>query len=169
MGESKSTVFVRGLPGECAAVLDEGQTKDGYEPPGVDDGGIEFLAERGFNLFKSVDPSKRRPDGSYEPLGDDKKRVLYEIALRWHQTWSVDAKVPKISYLVVIDIPTGNAVPVAQAPYPIPAKLRNAAMAEINKLLKAGLIEPSMSDWASPSLVRVKKDSTVDDIKYSTT
>ena len=38
-------------------------------------------------------------------------------------------------------------------------------MAEINKLLKAGLIEPSISDWASPALVRIKKDSTSDEIK----
>ena len=38
-------------------------------------------------------------------------------------------------------------------------------MAEVNKLLKAGLIEPSMSDWCSPALVRVKKDSTKEDMK----
>ena len=38
-------------------------------------------------------------------------------------------------------------------------------MKEIEKLLEAGLIEPSMSDWASPALVRVKKDSTDDEIK----
>jgi hypothetical protein len=45
--------------------------------------------------------------------------------------------VPNVSYLVVVDIPTGHSSPIAQAPYPIPAKLRSAAMEEINKLLKA--------------------------------
>ena len=149
-----------------AAVLDEGQApKDADPPPDVDNGGIEFLRKLGFSLDKACDPSKRRDDGSYEDLSEDKKRILYEIALRWYQVWSTDAKVPKVSYLVVIDIPTGTAAPIAQAPYPIPAKLRNAAMEEINKLLKAGLIEPSISDWASPALVRVKKDSTADSIK----
>ena len=148
-----------------AAVLDEGQCPKDEAPPDLDNGGIEFLNSRGFSLDKAVDPEKRRPDGSYEPLSDAKKRVLYTIALRWYQVWAVDAKVPKISYLVVIDIPTGNATPVAQQPYPIATKLRAAAMAEINKLLKAGLIEPCISDWASPAMVTVKKDSTPDNIK----
>jgi hypothetical protein len=35
----------------------------------------------------------------------------------------------------------------------------------IDKLLMAVLIEPSMSDWASPALIRVKKDSTPEDVK----
>ena len=147
-----------------AAVLAPTDELD-VEPPPLDDGGIEFLEKRGFSLKDAIDPDRRREDGSYEPLSEEKKRVLYKIALRWHYVFSADAKVPRISYLVVIDIPTGDAAPVAQAPYPIPAKLRSAAMAEINKLLKAGLIEYSMSDWASPALVRVKKDSTSDEIK----
>ena len=38
-------------------------------------------------------------------------------------------------------------------------------MKEVDKLLQAGLITPSMSNWASPAMVRLKKDSTPDDIK----
>ena len=112
-----------------AAVLQDELTDDSAtnSPRGVDDGGIEDLKERGFNLDKAIDPEKRRPDGSYEPLSDDKKRKLYEIALRWFDVWSVDAKVPKVSYLVVLDIPTGDAPPIAQQPYPIPEKLKAAA------------------------------------------
>ena len=82
---------------------------------------------------------------------------LCEIAHRWWYVWSTDAKVPRISYLVVIDIPADDSNPVKQASYPIPVKLRKPAMDEVNKLLKAGLIEPSMSNWASPTLVRVKR------------
>ena len=119
----------------------------------------------GFSLDKAINPDDRLPDGSYAPLPEHKRLILYEIARRWHYVWSRDAKVPKISYLVVIDIPTGDAPPQAQAPYPIPAKLRKPAMDEIQKLLEAGLIEPSISDWAAPTLVRVKKDSTSVDIK----
>ena len=133
---------------------------------GIDDGGIEDLWKLGFNLDKAIDPDlPRLPDGSYQPLSDAKKRELYTVALRYHYVWARDAKVPQVSYLVVIDIPTGTALPQAQTAYPIPAKLRDAAMAEIDKLLKAGLIEPSMSDWASPALIRVKKDSTPEDVK----
>ena len=145
-----------------AAVLedDTGNLRD------VDDGGIEDLRKLGFNLDGAIDPDlPRMPDGRYQPLHEDKKRELYIVALRYHYVWARDAKVPRVSYLVVIDIPTGTALPQTQTAYPIPAKLRDAAMAEIGKLLKAGLIEPSMSDWASPALVRVKKDSTPEDVK----
>ena len=89
----------------------------------------------------------------------------HEIAHRWWYVWSKDAKVPQLSYLVLLDIPTGDAEPVQQQPYPIPVKLRKAAMDEVNKLLKAGLMAPSMSNWAAPTLVRMKKDSTPEDIK----
>ena len=133
---------------------------------GIDDGGIEDLKKLGFDLDRAIDPDlPRLPDGSYQPLSDIKKRELYVVALRYHSVWARDAKVPQVSYLVVIDIPTGTALPQSQAAYPIPAKLRDAAMKEIDKLLKAGLIEPSMSDWASPALIRVKKDSTLEDVK----
>ena len=37
--------------------------------------------------------------------------------------------------MVVIDIPTGDAKPVASKPYPIPEKYKAAVMAEMQKLL----------------------------------
>ena len=145
-----------------AAILDD--STDGLR--GVDEGGIEDLRGLGFNLDNAIDPDLPRfPDGKYQPLHEDKKREIYVVALRYHYVWARDAKVPQISYLVVIDIPTGTSLPQSQSAYQIPAKLRDSAMAEIEKLLKAGLIEPSMSDWASPALIRVKKDSTPEDVK----
>ena len=139
--------------------------QSGAGPRPLDEGGMEDLWQLGFNLEKSVDPTKRNQDGSYQLLDPQKKRRLYEIAHRWWYVWSKDAKVPQLSYLVLLDIPTGNAEPVQQQPYPIPVKLRKAAMEEVNKLLRAGLIAPSLSNWAAPTLVRMKKDSTPEDIK----
>jgi DNA (cytosine-5)-methyltransferase 1 len=159
---TESCAEVEGEFATLAAVLED----DTGALRGIDDGGIEDLKNLGFNLDGAIDPDlPRMPDGRYQPLHEDKKRELYVVALRYHYVWARDAKVPRVSYLVVIDIPTGTSLPQSQAAYPIPAKLRDAAMAEIGKLLKAGLIEPSMSDWASPALVRVKKDSTPDDVK----
>ena len=66
---------------------------------------------------------------------------------------------PRISKLVIIDIPTGNARPIQQKPYGIPRKYIQAVREEIDKLLKAGLIEPSLGNWSSPTLLTVKKDS----------
>ena len=106
-------------------------------------------------------------DGSYEHWRMSSRMKLYEIAHRWSYVWSTDAKVPRISYLVVIDIPADDSNPVKQAPYPVPVKLRKPAMDEVNKLLKAGLTKPNMSNWASPTLVRVKKDSIPKDPKVN--
>ena len=143
-----------------AAVLEQEKP-----PPPLNEGGREWLHDREFNLEKAIDPDERRADGSYAPLSDAKKDVLYELALKWYSIWALDAKVPKISHLVVLSIPTGDAAPITQPPYPIPAKLRDEAMKEVEKLLKAGLIEPSMSEWAAPVLVRLKKDSTPENVK----
>ena len=76
-----------------------------------------------------------------------------------------DARAPEISRLVVIEIPTGSAQPIAQKPYPIPYAYLDAARDELQKLLDAGLIEPCISNWASPVLVRLKKDSTPEKIR----
>ena len=55
--------------------------------------------------------------------------------------------------------------PVAQKPYPIPYAYKEEVLKELRKLLESGLIEPSISAWACPILVRLKKDSKPDDIK----
>ena len=130
--------------------------------PKYEEGGEALLKARGFSLDQSIDPELRRPDGTYEPLSEERKAILGNRALRNFQVWSVDAKTPKISLLQILGVPTGDAPAQAQSAYPIAAKLRPAAMKEIKTLLDAGLIEPSMSDWCSPALIVMKKDSELD-------
>ena len=124
------------------------------------------MHQLGFTLEKSIDPCGT-PDeaGNYPSLTEASKKRLYDIALRWYCVWSRDAKTPELSRLVVIDIPTGNSAPIAQRPYPIPYKYLEAVRKEVQKLIDGGLIEPCISSWASPILVRLKKDSTPDDIR----
>ena len=127
---------------------------------------IEDLHEIGFSLQKAIDPSQpKRPDGTYPPLSDEMKAELYGVALEFWYVWSRDARAPELSRLVVIEIPTGQAQPIAQKPYPIPYAYLDAARDELQKLVDAGLIEPCISNWASPVLVRLKKDSTPDKIR----
>ena len=127
---------------------------------------IDDLHELGFSLEKAIDPNGVRTDmGSYPALPDKLKKILYDIALRNYCVWSRDAKTPELSRLVVIDIPTGNSPPIAQRPYPIPYKYLEAVRKEVQKLIDGGLIEPCISSWASPILVRLKKDSTPEDIR----
>jgi hypothetical protein len=53
--------------------------------------GIEDLKNLGFNL-----------DGAIDLRGRTR---------RYHYVWARDAKVPRVSYLVVIDVPTGTSLP----------------------------------------------------------
>jgi hypothetical protein len=123
------------------------------------------FAELGLDLTQCVDAGRKRSDGTYEPLGEAHLERLRAISARWWLAWSRDSRAPRISHLIVVDIPTGSAPPVAQKPYPIAHRYIEAVRAEINKLLAAGLIEPGISNWASPTLLTVKKDSTLDAIK----
>ena len=75
------------------------------------------------------------------------------------------SRAPETSRLVAIDIPTGDAAPVAQKSYPIPYAYKEEVLKELCKLLESRLIEPSISAWARPILVRLKKDSKPDDVK----
>jgi len=126
----------------------------------------EDLNQLGFSLETSIDPcGLKDKDGNYPLLSEVHKQRLYDIALRWYCVWSRDAKTPELSRLIVIDVPTGDAHPIAQRPYPIPYKYLEAVRKEIQKLLDGGLIEPTVSSWASPILVRLKKDSTPNDIR----
>ena len=124
------------------------------------------LQELGFSLDKSIDPSKPKgTDGHYPPLDDEKKAKLYDVALQYWYVWARDPRVPKLSRLIMIDVPTGDAEPASSKPYPIPYQYLPAVRKEIQSLLDAGLIEPCISNWASPVLVRLKKDSTPENIK----
>ena len=126
----------------------------------------EDLHLLGYNLDKAIDPlGMRDSQGNYPPLPEEQKQQLYDIALRWQCVWSRDAKTPELSRLVVIDVPVGDARPVAQKPYPLPYKYLDAVRKEVQKLLEGGLIEPCISNWASPVLIRLKKDSRPDNIR----
>jgi hypothetical protein len=51
--------------------------------------------------------------------------------------------------------------PVKQAPRRLSAMSRDVVRVEIEKMLKAGVIRPSRSSWASPVVLVQKKDKTV--------
>ena len=58
-------------------------------------------------------------------------------------------------------INTGNHPPIKQGMRRIPAKYRAETDKEIQRMLKAGVIQPSRSDWASPPVLVRKKDGSV--------
>ena len=61
--------------------------------------------------------------------------------------------------LIEMEIDTGNSVPLAQSPYTLPLKHYDWVRREIETLEKAGVIERSLSPWASPVIVVPKKSA----------
>ena len=58
-----------------------------------------------------------------------------------------------------MEIDTGNSVPPAQSPYTLPLKHYDWVRNKIETLEKAGVIERSLSPWASPVIVVPKKSA----------
>ena len=116
----------------------------------------------GLNLDDAVDASL--PE--CPPLSAEDRQRLVDVCVEQGAVWSRHAKVPTPAKhpWARCEINTGDAKPVAQRPYPIPQKYLGAVRAEIDSLLKAGLIEPGFGNWASPVICIVKKDSNPNEV-----
>jgi len=64
------------------------------------------------------------------------------------------------THLVEHTIDTGSALPIASRPYRPTMHNRKIIDEEIGKMLKADLIEPSESPWASPVILVTKSDGS---------
>jgi len=58
-------------------------------------------------------------------------------------------------------VETGDSPPVRQKPYRIPYSQREKVKEEMNGMLKAGIIQPSVSPWVSPIVLVPKKDGSI--------
>ena len=61
--------------------------------------------------------------------------------------------------LIEMEIDTGDSLPVAQSPYTLPLKHYEWVRKEIETLIKTGVIVKSLSPWASPVIVVLKKSA----------
>ena len=61
--------------------------------------------------------------------------------------------------LVEMEIETGNHSPIASKPYTLPLKHYEWVQKEIETLERAGIIERSISPWASPVVIVPKKSA----------
>ncbi len=88
--------------------------------------------------------------------GECEGYVREEIDGLLEEFGGVFSDAPRSTEVVVLTIDTGDALPIRQAPYSVPLGIRKAVKDELEELESGGIIERSVSAWASP-LVPVKK------------
>ena len=76
-----------------------------------------------------------------------------------HEAFSKNNKDIGCTQRIEMEIDTGDSLPVAQYPYTLPLKHYDWVRQEIETLEKSGVIERSLSRWASPVIVVPKKSA----------
>ena len=89
-------------------------------------------------------------------LGETERKVLLPI-LREYQELFVEKGLPPATNITSHRILTGNAPPVYRRPYRVPYHQKKLIEDFVDEQLKAGVISPSESPWASPVVVVPKK------------
>ena len=95
-------------------------------------------------------------DAEIKQSTKDKFEVLCE---QQHEAFSKNNKDIGRNQLIEMEIDTGDSLPVAQSPYTLPLKHYDWVHQEIETLQKSGVIERSLSRWASPVIVVPKKSA----------
>ena len=93
----------------------------------------------------------------YAEISEETRRQFEEMCNRHPEAFSKNNKDIGKTTLTEIEIDTGDSLPVAQNPYTLPLKHHEWVRKEIETLEKAGVIERSLSPWASPVIVVPKK------------
>jgi len=93
-------------------------------------------------------------------LGETVEREFKDLLLEHQHTFAKDSTDIGFCPLLQHDIDTGDAAPIKQSPRRPPLAALDAEDEILNDMLKAGVIEPSSSEWASPVCLVKKKDGT---------
>ena len=90
----------------------------------------------------------------------DSTRVSFEVLCeQQHEAFSKNNKDIGHTQLIEMEIDTGDSLPEVQSPYTLPLKHYDWVCQEIETLEKSGVIERSLSRWASPVIVVPKKSA----------
>ena len=119
--------------------------------------------EEGFDTDFLISPGDVYPNRKVK-LEDAKitaetRRQFEEMCDRHPEAFSKNNKDIGRTTLIEMEIDTGDSLPVIQNPYTLPLKHHEWVRKEIETLEKAGVIERSLSPWASPVIVVPKKSA----------
>ena len=87
------------------------------------------------------------------------RQFFEEMCDRHLEAFSKNNKDIGRTTLIEMEIDTGDSLPIAQNPYTLPLKHHEWVRKEIETLEKTGVIEHSLSPWASPVIVVPKKSA----------
>jgi len=126
----------------------ESSTDGTISTPTVDDL-PDHVTQLFLDTFQQADFSIEATNGLKQPLID-------------HQhTFATSSADIGFCSILQHDIDTGDAQPIRQAPRKPPLAACDTEDEILNEMLKTGVIEPSMSSWASPVCLVRKKDNTL--------
>ena len=92
-------------------------------------------------------------------ISQETRKKFEEMCERHPEAFSKNNKDIGRTTLIEMEIDMGDSLPVVQNPYTLPLKHHKWVRKEIETLEKAGVIERSPSQWASPVIVVPKKSS----------
>ena len=92
-------------------------------------------------------------------VSDETLQKFESLCEEQHEAFSKNNQDIGKTKLIEMEIDTGSSVPLAQSPYTLPLKHYDWVRKEIETLEKAGVIERSLSPWASPVIVVPKKSA----------
>lgn len=96
---------------------------------------------------------------SSQSLNQDQQVKLKELLYQHKDTFSESGELGRTN-LVYHEINTGNARPIRQPARRLPHHQRSEAQAQVDEMLKSGVISPSSGPWASPIVLVKKKDGS---------
>ena len=91
-------------------------------------------------------------------LNDGQLRELQNLLNQYSDVMQTK---PGRTHLAEHNIETGAARPVKQPPYRLPHAYQDEVLKELAEMEKEGVIESSMSEWASPMVLVKKKDGSL--------
>lgn len=94
-------------------------------------------------------------------LRDDDRAAIAELIEEYSDLFqSPDADALGCTAKITHRIDTGEAAPIAKAPYRVPHSLKSTMKTMIKDMLSKGIITPSMSPWSAPVVLVRKKDGS---------
>ena len=94
-------------------------------------------------------------------LGTDlQKRTLFNTIRKFKNVWATSSSDLGSTTVTAHSIPTGHTPPIKQAPRRLDPKRAEIVQTLVTDMLNTGVVEPSMSPWASPIVLVRKPDDS---------